>query len=111
MSYGKMNRFIEILTRAPAKDAEGFSRSFDFVLASVRAYREDRHGTERWANMATFSSATSLFRFRAIPGLVIDTSLLIRCGGELFRILSAEDVKGRGMYVEVLAEKQSAAVR
>ena len=111
MSYGKMNKFIEILTAAPTKDAEGFTNPGDTVLASVRAYKEDRHGTERWANMAAFSAATSLFRFRAIPGLSVDTSLFIVCKGERFRILSAEDVKGRGMYVEVLAEKLEATVR
>jgi len=111
MSYGKMNKFIEILTTAPTKDAEGFATSGDTVLANVRAYKEDRHGTERWANMAAFSSASALFRFRAIPGLKVDTSLFILCGGERFRILSAEDVKGRGMYVEILAERLEATVR
>ena len=61
--------------------------------------------------MAAFSSATSMFKFRAIPGIAVDTSLFILCKGERFRILSAEDVKGRGMYVEVLAEMQEATVR
>ena len=111
MSFGSMNKFIEILTTTPTKDAEGFTNPGDTVLADVRAYKEDRHGTERWANMAAFSTATSLFRFRAIPGLKIDTSLFIICDGERFRVLSAEDVKGRGMYVEVLAERLEATVR
>jgi head-tail adaptor len=111
MSYGKMNQFIEILSTAPTKDAEGFANPGDTVLANVRAYREDRHGNERWANMAAFSAATSLFRFRAIPGLTVDTSLFIVCGGARFRILSAEDVKGRGMYVEVLVERLEGTVR
>jgi len=111
MSYGKMNKHIEIVSTTSVKDAEGFTTSGDIVLAGVRAYKEDRHGNERWANMAAFSAATSLFRFRAIPGIVVDTSLFIICKGERFRILSAEDVKGRGMYVEVLAEKLEATVR
>ena len=111
MSFGKMNKRISIVTTTPAKDAEGFAANDDTILASVRAYKEDRHGAERWANMAAFSSATSLFRFRAIPGLTIDASMVILCGGERFRILSAEDVKGRGMYVEVLAEKLETTVR
>jgi len=111
VSYGKMNRFIEIISTAPAKDSEGFAIPGDTVLANVRAYREDRHGNERWANMAAFSTATALFRFRAIPGLVIDTALVIICGGERFRILSAEDVKGRRMYVEVLAERLEPSIK
>ncbi len=111
MSFGKMNSFIEIIASAPAKDAEGFATASDTVLARVRAYKEDRHGNERWANMAAFSAASSLFRFRAIPGLSVDASMCILCGGERFRILSAEDVKGRGLYWEVLAERVEATVR
>lgn len=111
MSYGKMNTFINILTATPTKDAEGFTNPGDTVLANVRAYKEDRHGNERWANMAAFSTASALFRFRAIPGLTVDTALSILCGEERFRILSAEDVKGRGMYVEILAEKLEPSVK
>jgi hypothetical protein len=106
-----MNKFIEILSSTPNKDAEGFSIPGDTALANVRAYKEDRHGNERWANMAAFSTASAMFRFRAIPGLVVDASLYILCGGERFRILSAEDIKGCGMYVEVLAEKLEPTVR
>ena len=111
MSYGRMNKQISIISTAHAKDEEGFAVPADAVLASVRAYKEDRHGNERWANMAAFSAATSLFRFRIIPGVKIDTSLFILCGGERFRILSAEDIRGRGMYTEVLAEKLEPTVR
>ena len=111
MSYGRMNKPIEILSATSAKDADGFAASVETVLASVRAYREDRHGAERWANMAAFSTATSMFRFRCVPGLTIDTALFIRCDGERFNILSAEDVKGRGMYIEVMAERVLPSVR
>ena len=106
-----MNKFIKIVSAAPTKDAEGFMMPGDTVIANVRAYKEDRHGNERWANMAAFSSASSLFRFRAIPGLKVDTSLFLVCNEERFRVLSVEDVKGRGMYVEILAEKLEATVR
>ena len=111
MSFGKMNAFIQILASAPTKDAEGFATQGERVLANVRAYKEDRHGNERWANMAAFSSASAMFRFRTISGLNVDTSLFILCNGERFRILSAENVKGRGMYLEILAERLEATVR
>nr|DAT88715.1 MAG TPA: Putative head tail adaptor [Caudoviricetes sp.] len=111
MSYGKMNTFIDIISTAPVKDADGFVTNGDHIVASVRAYKEDRHGNERWANMAAFSEATALFRFRKIPGTEITTSLFIIFGDERYRIVSAEDVRGRGMYVEVLAEKQEGTVR
>jgi head-tail adaptor len=105
VSFGKMNAFIEIVKTEQTKDVDGFVISTDTVLASVRAYREDRHGNELWANRAAWSSATSLFRFRRIPGIEIRPSLFIICSGERFHILSAEDVRGRGMYIEVLTER------
>jgi hypothetical protein len=105
VSFGKMSAFIDIVRTDQNKDADGFVTSTDTVLASVRASREDRHGNEMWANRAAWSSATSLFRFRKIPGVEVRPSLYIRCSGERFRILSAEDVRERGMYVEVLAER------
>jgi len=106
MSYGKMNTFIDIVSNAPVKDADGFVTKGDHIVASIRAYKEDRHGNERWANMAAFSEATALFRFRKIPNVAIPTSLFIVCRDECYRIVSVEDVRGRGMYIEVLAEKQ-----
>ena len=111
MSYGKMNTFIDIVTTATVKDADGFVTNGDHVFASVRAYKGDRHGNERWANMAAFSEATALFRFRKIPDVAITTSLFIVCDDEHYRIVSVEDVRGRGMYIEVLAEKQEGTVR
>jgi hypothetical protein len=111
MSFGNMNTFIDIISTAPIKDSEGFATTGDNILASVRAYKEDRHGSERWTNMAAFSTATSLFRFRKIPGLKVTTEMVITCDDGRYQILSAEDVRGRGMYVEVLAERLEPSVR
>ena len=105
MSYGKMNAFIDIVLPTTIKDEEGFTTLGDSILASVRAYREGRHGTQKWANRAAFSEATDLFRFRIIPRLSVTTAMAIVCDGERFDITSIEDVSGRGMYVEVLAKK------
>lgn len=106
-----MNTRINIVQTTTVKDSEGFATRNDVVLASVRAYREDRHGSERWANQAVFQEASSLFRFRIIPGITVATDMTIICEAERFRIISAEDVRGRGMYVEVLAEKLEPSVR
>ena len=111
MSYGKMNTFVDIISTAPSKDGDGFVTTGDHIVASIRAYKEDRHGTERWANMAAFSEATALFRFRKIPGVEIATALFIVCDSKRYRIVSVEDVRGRGMYIEVLAEKLEPSVR
>lgn len=100
-----MNTFIEIVEKQFTQDDEGFKTETDVTIANVRAYREGRHGSEKWANMASFSAATDLFRFRVIPGVEITTAMRIICGGHTFEITSVEDVKGRGMYLEVLAQE------
>ncbi len=104
-----MNTFVDIVSTQPVKDSEGFAIKGDTVLASIRAYKEDRHGSESWANRAAFSKASALFRFRKIPGLEITTSLVLVCADGRYNIVSVEDVKGRGMYIEALAEKEVTA--
>ena len=105
MSFGKMNAQISLLQKQVTTDAEGFKSEQEIILASVRAYREGRPGSEKWANRAAFSDATDLFRFRVIPGITVATDMRILCGGQSFEITSVEDVKGRGMYVEALARE------
>ena len=105
MSFGKMNTFIELTQMQNIKDSEGFSVQAEVIIASVRAYREGRHGTEKWANRAVFSEATDLFRFRRIPDIAVTTAMVIVCEDGRFEITSVEDVKGRGMYIEVLAKE------
>ena len=104
MSYGKMRTPVQLLSSEAVKDAEGFATQQDKVLAEVRAYHEARHGSERWANRAAFSEATDLFRFRVIPGVSVTTDLALLCDGDRFEITSVEDVKGRRMYLEVMAK-------
>ena len=105
MSFGKMNTFVDIVSVTKKKDSEGFTVDSEEVLASVRAYREGRHGSQRWANLAAYSEATDLFRFRSIPGIGVTTDHILVCEDGRFDITSVEDVKSRGMYVEVLAKK------
>ena len=101
----KLNTQIEIISTTPTKDSEGFVTKGDTVIAAVRAYFEPKNSTEKWANMAAFSTATALFRFRAIPGVKVDTSMVIACNGERYNILSVEDVRQKGMYLEILGER------
>jgi len=100
-----MNSFIDIIECITLKDTEGFRTQGDQVIASVRAYREGRHGNEKWANRAIFSEATDLFRFRKIPDVTVTTQMLISCSSGRFEITSVENVKDRGMYIEVLAKE------
>ena len=110
MSFGKMNTFVDIVSVTKKKDSEGFTVDSEEVLASVRAYREGRHGSQRWANLAAFSEATDLFRFRSIPGIGVTTDHVLVCEDGRFDITSVEDVKSRGMYTEVLAKKVVSSV-
>lgn len=105
MSFGKMNTQIQITKKQVTLDDEGFQTETDVVVATVRAYREGRHGSEKWANRAAFSEATDLFCFRTIPGVKISTDMRLFCDGTVFEITSVEDVKGRGMYIEALAKE------
>lgn len=104
-----MKTLIHIISTEPVKDDEGFVNCGDRLLATVRSYKEDRHGNEAWKNRASFSTATSLFRFRKIPEIEITTDLFIDCDAGRYNILSSENIKGRGMYVEVLCEKIEAS--
>ena len=105
MSFGKMNAFAELIEIRRETDAEGFPVQAEHVLATIRVYREGRHGSQRWANLAAFSEATDLFRFRTIPGVAVTTDMFLVCPDGRFEITSVENVKGRGMYLEVLAKK------
>ncbi len=100
-----MNVFISIVEKQFIQDDEGFSTETNVTVSQVRAYREGRHGSEKWANMAVYSTATDLFRFRVIPGITVTTDMRILCDGHTFEITSVEDVKGREMYLEVLAQE------
>ncbi|GHV24862.1 hypothetical protein FACS189465_2440 [Clostridia bacterium] len=105
MSFEKLaTTFIDIIETRKIKDSSGFVTTVDEILASVRAYKEQRHGTEKWANRAVFSTATALFRFRKIPDVEVTTNLIIACDTDRYNILSVENVKNRGMYTECLCE-------
>ncbi len=105
MSFGKMNTKIEIVQTQIKTDKEGFKEERETTLHTIRAYREGRHGSERWANRATFSTATDLFRLRKIPNFEITTDMRVKVDGRRFEITSVEDVKGRGMYIELLCKE------
>lgn len=113
MGFGKMNTNIDIITTEPTKDTEGFVTKGDRVLASVRAYKEVRNTSAKWERIignAAFSSVTTMFRFRKIPRLTVTPSHFLSDGESRYNIKSAEDVRGRGMYVELLAEKLEGTV-
>lgn len=101
----KLKDFIELIRVRQGTDEDGFPIEKDEVLASVRAYREDRYGSETWKNRSLFSKATTLFRIRAIPGIALDTRCVVVTEDGRYNILSIEDIRHKGLYWEILAEK------
>ncbi len=108
MGFGLMNKKAKIVSINRNIDSEGFSFETVAVLAEVRVFVEGRHGSERWANLAAFSEATDLFKLRKIPNLTITTEHYIEIDEVRYNILSVENIKGRGMYLEILAKRVEA---
>lgn len=104
MGLGLMNKKAQLREEKSVIDSEGFNRKTVAVLAEIRVFVEGRHGSERWANLAAFSEATELFRFRKLPNTEVTTKQYILFNNKRYDILSVENVKGRGMYLEVLAK-------
>lgn len=109
MGLGLMNKKAQLCIETENVDTEGFNFKTVAIIAEMRVFIEGRHGSERWANLAVFSEATELFRFRRIPKLEITTKHFIICEGRKYDILSVENVKGRNMYTEVLAKRVEAS--
>lgn len=109
MGLGLMNKKAKIVSINRDIDSEGFSFETVAVLAEVRVFVEGRHGSERWANLAVFSEATDLFKLRKIPNLTITTEHYIEIDEVRYNILSVENIKGRGMYLEILAKRVEAS--
>lgn len=105
MSFGKMQTFIEIYETVSVKDIEGFTINEENLLTTIRAYKEERHGSEAWKNRASFTTATALFQFRKPSVILITTEQFIISKGVRYNIISVDDIRDKGLYVEVLAEK------
>ena len=105
MGLGLMTKKAQLVEYVHTIDSEGFSVGSVKVLADLRVFVEGRHGSERWANLAVFSEATELFRFRKLPNVTVTTKQYILYEGERYNILSVENIKGRNMYIEVLTSK------
>jgi head-tail adaptor len=104
MSFGKMNTQIDIISTEPQKDADGFVNHGDTVIASVKAYFEQKNSTEKWRNMSQSNEVNALFRLRNIPDIKLSNRHVIICEGKRYNIYSVENIKSRKMYLEVLAK-------
>ena len=110
MSVGLMNKRAKLIRATSIIDSEGFTSHVVETIAEIRVYVEGRHGSEQWANLAAFSEATDLFRFRKIPKIKVTTELFLEYNDETYNILSVENVKGKDMYIEVLAKRVESTI-
>lgn len=101
----RLTEFLDIVEETITTDEEGFKIKEIQALASVRAYREGRHGSEMWKNLSAFSDVTDLFIIRTIPNLRISKNMILLNRNQRFEIKSVEEIKGRGMYIEILAKE------
>ena len=102
MSYGKMTVPIIISRIHYTKDADGFTVPREEPIASVRAYFEPKNTTEKWTNRAVLKEASALFRFRFLPNIRIDGTMVIDCLGARYNIISLENARQKNMYYEVI---------
>lgn len=65
--------------------------------------------SEKWMSSTVFAEATVLFRFRNYPGISITTQEVIVCDSVQYDIISVENVRGRGMYYQILAKRSEAS--
>lgn len=103
MSFGKMNLIIEIKDSVLVRDSEGFSNKEESLILKTRAYKDERHGSRKWANMAAFTKADATFQIRKTPNTVIAAGMMIYCNDGAYKILSVEGIGH--LYLELAAEK------
>ena len=104
----RMNDFMDIIERRVDKDAEGFGRESDVVLASVRAEKSYVSMSEE-TNDATFAVQAATFKFRRIPGLAIHPELFLVDSAGRYNITAVDEVSGRGMYIIATARLVTAS--
>lgn len=106
MSLGKMNTFVDIIEIQNVKDSEGFAIYEENLMASIRAYKEEKYGSKKWANLSAFTEADCLFKFRVIPNLEIKAGMVLVCDARKYEVISIKNI--RGMYIEALTKKVEA---
>lgn len=105
MSLGRMNCLISIVKRTISTDSEGFKTEKETTVLETRCYHEQRHSSLRWTNLAAFSEATDRFVLRWVPGVTVEPGFFLDCHGTRYKILSAENVGERNMYLEIYAQR------
>ena len=106
MALGRLDTPITFTLLSKEKDEEGFSNMVFHPIACVREYKEDKNTTEKWANKALLEDVTTIFQIRYLPNTKITTDMQIECFDGTYDIKSVENIKGRNMYLQILAKKK-----
>ncbi len=97
---------VRIVEPLYGKDPDGFQTVSERTIAEILCRMEVKNATERWSNRADLREASSIFTFRSIPGMTITTRMVLMHGDDRYDILSVEDIRGRGMYTQIVAKLQ-----
>jgi len=110
LRLGKFTGSVTILQKVRTKDAEGFTSQTLNVVSTVRCYHEGREGKLLQANLATFTEATDLFQIAKPADFTLSRAYVLECGGKRYEILSVDPLKGRDLYLQVIAKSIEGAV-
>lgn len=103
MSYiADMRTPARIIEPTYGKDREGFPTYSDTTVADVLCRMEVKNATEKWTLRADLRDANAIITFRAIPGVTVTRFMLVRIGDDLYEITNVENVRGRGMYIQLI---------
>ena len=95
---GELRTIVTLVKRTITTDAGGFQVAGTTTIAVVKARWQNVHGAEVWAASAVAQdAATVLIRYNS----QVDTTCLVSKGGELYEIVSADDIEERHEYIEL----------
>ena len=105
MNPGDLRTPITLKSRTAPSDAGGFQVPSWTTIADVLAKWINVHGSESWsAQMAgAKKAATVLIRYRSD----LNEKCAVEKGGELYEIVSMDDIQERHEYLELKVQKWS----
>ncbi len=109
MALGLMNKKIYISVLENITDQDGFTSQQFKRLKETRAIVEEKHLNEKWSNYAAFADAEILFQLRVIPNFNVEIDHYVEYQDQVYNIINVENVKGRNMYIEILAKRCDAS--
>lgn len=105
MSYiSDMHTQIRIVEPTYGKDADGFPTVSERTVAQIPCRMEVKNATEKWTLRSDLKEANAILTFRCIRGVTITRFMTVYIGDEMYDIVNVEDVRGRGMYTQLIVK-------